>query len=201
MVPYESRANGDIMEYEVLGFPSDEPTLTLNWRQFSYAGKFEMSNTGKAVLKEAGEIVAAAAFNADRDRSTQGWIRYLTVRNDWQGKSLGPKLVGCVTETLLDREYNQITIAVNNPIAYRALYKAGFHFTGEKTGIAELILSYPGQRTLESYVDGLKRFEDRQLPESQESLLADWLAETSVPEIVDDIPLDPSDQSVHDGAR
>ena len=40
------------MEYVVLGWPSDGPTLRLDYRQFAYAGKFVMSNTGKAVAYE-----------------------------------------------------------------------------------------------------------------------------------------------------
>lgn len=200
MNPYESRVNGEMMEYVVLGMPAEGPTLTLDWQRFSYAGKFEMSSTGKAVVYDQDEIVAAAAFNEDRETQSHAWIRYLTVRSDRQGETLGSHLATSVKETLLNRGYNQVTIAVNNPRAYRALYKAGFHFTGRETGIAELVLKFPGPREPATYRDGLQRFAQRELPEEDERLLESWLEDGTPPETVNGIPMAPSTKAEDNGA-
>ncbi|MGM0371191.1 MAG: GNAT family N-acetyltransferase [Halobacteriota archaeon] len=176
------------MEYAVLGVPPDGPSLTLDWQTFAYAGKFEMTNTGKAVLREAESILAAAAFNGDREDDDQAWIRYLTVRSDRHGEGLGPRLVCNLRETLLELGYERIAIAVNNPIAYRALYRAGFGFTGQETGIAELVLTWPADRSGERYRAGLTHFTDRDLPEGQAQLLDRWIQDGSPPEPVNGIP-------------
>ena len=85
----------------MLGWPPDGPTLRLDYRRFSYAGKFVMSNTGKAVVRDPGEtsdreyddaVLAAVAFNDDRTDSSTLWLRYVTVRNDRRGEGLGPQL-------------------------------------------------------------------------------------------------------------
>ncbi|MFW5900280.1 MAG: GNAT family N-acetyltransferase [Halodesulfurarchaeum sp.] len=199
MEPYESRVNGEIMQYVVLGMPADGPTLTLDWHAFSYAGKFEMSSTGKALLCDAHRIVAAAAFNEDRETSSKAWIRYLTVRSDEQGNGYGPRLATNVTETLLEDGYERVAIAVNNPRAYQALYKAGFHFTGRETGIAELVLEHPGQREPESYRAGLRRFVERDRPVQNKQQLISWLEDGTPPETVNGIPMAPSDEASDDG--
>ncbi|WP_117595193.1 GNAT family N-acetyltransferase [Haloprofundus halophilus] len=146
------------MEYRVLGWPADGPTLRLDYRQFSYAGKFVMSNTGKAVVRVDDEtsaeeargaddgdefdrdVLAAVAFNEDRTDSGTLWIRYVTVRQDFRGDGLGPGLVAFLAERATGRGYRRLRIAVNNPFAYEALYKAGFAYTGRQTGLAELVL-------------------------------------------------------------
>jgi GNAT superfamily N-acetyltransferase len=188
------------MEYSVLGTAAEGPTVSLDWEQFSYAGKFQMGSTGKAVL-EADEILAAAAFNGDREQPERAWIRYLTVRDDRQGEGLGPRLARQVTHTLLDRGFETVSIAVNNPVAYRALYKAGFHFTGRETGIAELVLSFPGPRDPASYRAGLTVFAERELPEPHASLVEDWLQDGTPPATVDDIPLPGDGKGTSNGAR
>ena len=188
------------MEYSVLGTAADAPTVSLDWERFSYAGKFQMSSTGKAVLEE-GEVLAAAAFNADREQSDRAWIRYLTVREDRRGEGLGARLARHVTRTLLDRGFETVSIAVNNPVAYRALYKAGFHFTGQETGIAELVLSYPGPRDPATYRAGLATFGERELPEPHASLVEDWLQDGTPPSTVDDIPLPGDGKEASNGAR
>lgn len=147
-------------EIQILGWPPDGPTLRLDYRRFSYAGKFVMSNTGKAVVR-AGEsaavddetertdgdfetdVVAAVAFNEDRTDSDTLWLRYVTVRADRRGNGIGPQLVRHVRDRAVARGYDRLRIAVNNPYAYEALSRAGFEYTGERTGIAELILEYP----------------------------------------------------------
>ena len=119
------------MEVVVLGWPPDGPTLRLDYRRFSYAGKFMMSNTGKAVVREADEAT--------------------------------------------DRGYDRVRIAVNNPFAYEALYRAGFGFTGEETGLAELVLERPADRPAgrdaDAYRAGLDRFRARDLSAAETKFL------------------------------
>jgi len=174
------------MEYVLLGWPDVGPTLTLDWRSFSYAGKFVMSSTGKAVVRTgdgsgppvtedgdaAADVVAAAAFNEDRTDSSVCWIRYITVREDYRGEGIGPDLAAFVAARARDRAFDRVRIAVNNPFAYQALYRAGFHFTGEETGVAELVLDRPlgdgsdvegaaGDRSRSTYQAGLDIYRDR----------------------------------------
>ena len=169
---------------ELLGWPADGPTLRLDYRRFSYAGKFVMSNTGKAVVREGdaestGEfddsVIAAIAFNADRTDSASLWLRYVTVRKDRRGEGLGPRLCRFVVERAAERGYERVRIAVNNPFAYEALYRAGFGFTGEETGIAELVLERPtdapAERSTGRYREGLDRFRQRDLSEDERTFL------------------------------
>ncbi|WP_135365160.1 GNAT family N-acetyltransferase [Halosimplex halophilum] len=177
------------MEHVLLGWPEDGPTLTLDWRAFSYAGKFVMSNTGKAVVRTgegsgppvtddgeaAADVVAAAAFNEDRTDPGVCWIRYITVREDRRGEGIGPDLAAFVAARAADRGYERARIAVNNPFAYQALYRAGFRFTGEETGVAELVLDRPlgdgddtggpdgprGDRSRATYQAGLDVYRER----------------------------------------
>jgi len=161
------------MELEVLGWPPDGPTLDLDHREFSYAGKFVMSNTGKAVARDDGSLVAAAAFNEDRTDGSTLWIRYITTRKDRRGDGIGPRLANFAASAAEDRGYDRIRIAVNNPFAYRALYKAGFGYTGETTGIAEVILKRPDDHGAARYRAGLDEFRGREnLSESERALLA-----------------------------
>ena len=184
------------MDPVLLGWPPDGPTLRLDHRRFSYAGKFVMSNTGKAVVREgdgegggpgdphrrgdggagndggggeyADGVLAAAAFNEDRTDPSTLWLRYVTVRADRRGEGLGPRLCAFVTARAAERGYDRVRIAVNNPFAYEALYRAGFAFTGEETGLAELVLERPAggpaaDRSAATYRDGLQRYRDRDL--------------------------------------
>jgi len=165
------------MEFELLGWPSDGPTLELDWRRFSYAGKFVMSSTGKVVARDGGTVVAALAFNEDRTDPDTLWFRYVTVRDDRRGEGIGPKLLDFALGRASERAYGRVKIAVNNPFAYEACYRAGFAFTGETTGIAELVLVWttagdPGGDA-ERYRDGLDRFCDRDLSDEEEAFLAE----------------------------
>ncbi len=173
------------MERRVLGRPPDGPTLRLDHERFRYAGKFVMTNTGKAVLRDAAEatgreyddaVLAAVAFNADRTEPDTLWLRYVTVRDDRRGEGLGPRLCAFVVARAADRGYDRARIAVNNPFAYEALYRAGFAFTGRETGIAELVLERPtdgpAARPTGVYREGLNRFRDRDLPEPAAAFLA-----------------------------
>ncbi|WP_335999090.1 GNAT family N-acetyltransferase [Halorientalis halophila] len=159
------------MEYELLGWPPDGPTLRLDYRRFSYAGKFVMSATGKAVAREDDAIVAAVAFNEDRTDPDALWLRYVTVREDHRGEGIGPRVCRFATERARDRGYERVRIAVNNPFAFEALSKAGFAYTGEQTGIAELVLAWPGERTRDSYQAGLDAYRERDLSETEAEFL------------------------------
>ena len=61
------------MRFELVGWPADGPKLALDYRAFSYAGKFVMSNTGKAVAlagaNEGSPAGAGAAGAAGGDAS------------------------------------------------------------------------------------------------------------------------------------
>jgi GNAT superfamily N-acetyltransferase len=173
------------METVVLGWPSAGPTLRLDHRQFSYAGKFVMSNTGKAVIRDAelatdGEfddaVLAAVAFNADRTDPGTLWLRYVTVRRGRRGERLGPSLCRFLADRAAERGHDRLRIAVNNPFAYEALYRAGFAYTEETTGIAELVLERPAahpveNRTRERYQAGLDRYRTRELADSEVAFL------------------------------
>ncbi|WP_049984796.1 hypothetical protein [Halobellus rufus] len=192
------------MEFVVLGWPPEGPTLRLDYRRFAYAGKFVMSNTGKAVVREpetgteggdgdadadpdddyAADVVAALAFNADRTDDAVLWYRYVTVRSDAKGSERGPRLAAFVAPRAAERGYERLRIAVNNPFAYEAMYKAGFAWTGEETGVAELVLERPASRpastastaasepeTAETYRTGLDRYRARDLGDPEASFL------------------------------
>ncbi|AGB36870.1 GNAT family N-acetyltransferase [Natronococcus occultus] len=165
------------MEYELLGWPPDGPKLRLDHERFSYAGKFVMTNTGKAVARDGDDLVAAIAFNEDRTDEATLWLRYVTVAGDRRGEGIGPELVGLVRDRATERGYDRLRIAVNNPFAYEALYRAGFGYTGERTGIAELVLEYPadeardGRSRGERYRGGLAEFRERDLSTEEEAFL------------------------------
>ena len=146
------------MELEVLGWPPDGPALRLDHERFAYAGKFVMTDTGKAVGSEDDEVVAAASFSEDRTDGTVLRIRYITVAADRRGEGLGPALADFVAGKARQRGHERVKIAVNNPYAYEALYRAGFIFTGEATGLAELVLARPRTDTATGYEEGLRRF-------------------------------------------
>ncbi|MFW5918041.1 MAG: GNAT family N-acetyltransferase [Haloferacaceae archaeon] len=212
------------MEFVLLGWPEAGPTLRLDYRRFAYAGKFVMSNTGKAVVRDPNasdghsgsddpreerddtqrgrenarrgredvhqehdvdrpappnpqefddSVLAAAAFNADRTDPGVCWLRYVTVDRERRGEGLGPKLAAFVAERALDRGFRRLRIAVNNPFAYEAMYKAGFVYTGRQTGLAELVLERPGLRDRATYQCGLDEYRDRELGDPEASFLAE----------------------------
>ncbi|RDI72917.1 GNAT family N-acetyltransferase [Halopelagius longus] len=180
------------MEFALLGWPPDGPTLRLDYRRFAYAGKFVMSNTGKAVVADRTErtaplpseeyeadadVLAAVAFNEDRTDEGVLWLRYVTVRDDRKGENLGPRLCAFVVARAAERGYDRLRIAVNNPFAYEALHEAGFAWTGETTGIAELVLERPADanadRSGDRYRRGLDEFRARDLSDAEVAFLAD----------------------------
>jgi len=162
------------MEYELLGWPADGPTLDLDHRRFAYAGKFVMSDTGKAAARANGPdggVVAAVSFSPDRDDNDLLWLRYVTTRQDHRGTEVGARLARFVVDRARGR-YDRVRIAVNNPFAYHALWKAGFAYTGEESGLAELVLAVDGERSRSTYQAGLDVFRERDLSEAEESFLA-----------------------------
>jgi len=212
------------MEFALLGWPAAEPTLRLDFREFSYAGKFVMSNTGKAVARDPAEqrpdppeadadydgavpgseadpferdVVAAAAFNADRTDPGVCWIRYITTRRDRRGEGIGARLAAFVAAHAEVREFRRCRIAVNNPYAYHALYKAGFVYTGRSTGLAEVVLERPGERDSATYQCGLDTFRasagERDLTADERAFLERLEGEAAPPlveppELSDELP-------------
>jgi GNAT superfamily N-acetyltransferase len=160
------------MRFELRGDGRAGPTLDLDHRVFAYAGKFVMSGTGKSVATDQGEIVGAVAFSQDRSDASAVRLRYVTVRDDRRGEGIGPRLLR-FTAAEIGAEYERVLIAVNNPIAYQACYRAGFVFTGEETGIAEVLLVYdPARdRSREAYNAGLDAFDGRDLPATHQSVI------------------------------
>jgi GNAT superfamily N-acetyltransferase len=177
------------MEYRLLGWPADGPTLDLDHREFSYAGKFVMSSTGKLVARapatgdDRGEIVGATAFDEDRTDDSVLRIRYVTVREGRQGDGVGTTLLQRTRDAAIDRGYEAVRIAVNNPFAYEAAYRAGFGYTGEETGIAELVLRAPSPDA-DRYHEGLRAFRDRDLDlsETGRAFIAEKLTAAPPPE-------------------
>lgn len=173
------------MEFEILGRPPAGPTLDLDHEWFAYAGKFVMSSTGKSVVRDEGTVIGAIAFSGDHADPGAVRLRYVTVREDRRGDGVGPRLLRFTAERLR-ADYERVHIAVNNPIAYQACYRAGFAFTGEETGVAELLLAYQSgsDRSAGAYRDGLRTFEGRDLPPAQQALL-DRHLDAPPPSIVD----------------
>lgn len=148
------------MEFAVIGDPGDDPTLHLDHEAFAYAGKFVVSNTGKAIARDGDTVIGAVAFNEDRTDETYVWFRYVTVREDRRAEEIGPRLLDHVAEYLRG-DGKRLRIAVNNPFAYEAAYKAGFGYTGDETGLAELVLERPAEMVAARYREGMTAFEGR----------------------------------------
>jgi len=208
------------MEYAVVGEPGAGATLRLDYRAFAYAGKFVVGSPGKAVLRTADgapavpewepeetlpptvdaaafddDLFAAVSFSPDRTDADRCRLRYVTVHVARRGEGLGPRLVDRTVSHLAAAGYDRVRIAVNNPFAYAALYKCGFAYTGERTGIAELELERPaaepavdGEPTTAvtetdpdgaRYRDGLRVFleEDRDLSPREKRFVAERLGE------------------------
>lgn len=155
------------MYIEFRGSPEGGPQVDVDHTRFRYAGKFNMTTTGKALLIKDETWIAIASFNRDRTCEDRVWLRYITVRDDHQQAGIGPRFLRSITKELREHA-SSVRIAVNNPYAYQAAYKSGFVFTGEQTGIAEVILEYPEIWTLHAYEAGLTEFTNREGLSEQE---------------------------------
>jgi GNAT superfamily N-acetyltransferase len=159
-------------EHELLG---SEATLELDEDRFAYAGKFRVSG-GKAVTRERDEIVAALSFSHDRADSEAVRVRYFAVRVDRRGKGIGSELLDYVAERLLER-YDRVRISVNNPFSYVAARKAGFGWTGDETGIAEILMERPCETDVERHEEALRIFAERDLSAEEEAYVRRKLEE------------------------
>lgn len=191
------------MQYALLGWPADGPRLRLDYRRFAYAGKFVTTRTGKAAVwtdpdpvagdvpsdavpspPETGEgyadVLGAASFDPDRTEPSVLRVRYVTVREDRRGERLGARLLAFVVAAAGRRGFDSVRIAVNNPFAYEAAARAGFAWTGEETGLAELSLETPAGdaavapgRSIdaERYRAGLDAFRERVESDPEASFL------------------------------
>jgi len=166
------------MEFAVLGWPAAGPTLALEYTEFPYAGKFRMSNTGKAVARTADSetVLAAVAFDEHRTEESTICLRYVTVRSDRRGEAIAPRLVRRQIEEIRAAGYETVRIGVNNPFSYHAMFKAGFGYTGTQAGLADLILSTSADRS--RYAEGLRTFREREdLADSEREFIEDHAAE------------------------
>ncbi|MBP1921497.1 GNAT superfamily N-acetyltransferase [Halorubrum alkaliphilum] len=196
------------MEFVVVGRPDGGGTLRLDYRAFAYAGKFVIGAPGTAALYTedgspaapewtpettlpasvdpeafARDVLAAVSFSPDRTDPECCRLRYVTVHAARRGEGLGPRLITRTVAWLAAAGYERIRIAVNNPFAYEALYKCGFAYTGETTGIAELELERSAARPAdehgdaERYRSGLRTFRDRdeELSDAERRFLDDRL--------------------------
>ncbi len=197
------------MEFAIVGWPDEGVTLRLDYRAFAYAGKFVIGAPGKAVWRTPDgspavpdfdpdatvpetvdpdgfdrDVLAALSFSPDRTDPSCCRLRYVTVHRARRGEGLGPRLISRLVRRLAEREYATVRIAVNNPFAYEALYKSGFAYAGERTGIAELELSRPvdgpapTHGDAERYRAGLDRFRERDVDGSaDDEAVSAFLAE------------------------
>jgi GNAT superfamily N-acetyltransferase len=172
--PLIRRHRTESMDFVVRAWPPDGDALDLDHEQFIYGGKFNTARTAKALAHDDGEVVGAVAFNEDRAVVDALRIRYVSIREDRRAEGIGPRLLRFAADRACDHGYDRVRIAVNNPYAYQACYRAGFSFTGEETGIAELVMTFPaGDRSPERYRDGIAIFADRDLPADQAEYVAD----------------------------
>ncbi|MFB6169076.1 MAG: GNAT family N-acetyltransferase [Haloferacaceae archaeon] len=160
--------------FRVLGWPEDSPRLDLDHERFAYAGKFVTGRQGIAVARED-DVLAAVSFSPDRTDDATLRLRYVTVRTDRRGERLGPRLCAFAARRAHERGYDRVAIAVNNPFAFVACYRAGFGATGEQTGMAERVLQHPDPtgRDPGPYRAGLAAFAERDLPEAAQSFVDD----------------------------
>lgn len=158
--------------YRWLGWADSAPALELPHETFAYAGKFRLPYTGKAVAREQTEtLVGAAAFDEDRGVADALRIRYITVRESHRGQRIGPKLAALVISRAQTRGYTRVRVAVNNPAAYEAMYRAGLGYTGERRNLGELVLETEQGLTDEDYKTGLEEFAERSCPDQHRRII------------------------------
>jgi hypothetical protein len=139
------------------------------------ADRSPLQNRMALAIAEAFETVDPAIVDEARSLADEEEIR---------GENLAA-LLAFVAARAADRGFETVRIAVNNPFAYEALYRAGFAFTGEETGIAELVLAYPPPgRSRETYQAGLDLFRARG-PDADERSFLDRKGGQDPPEVID----------------
>ena len=143
------------IKFSIEGDIEGGPPIFLHGDKFSYAGKFITKDAGKILARIDEEVVGAISFNKDRNDEDIGWIRYMVVEKDHRGEGIGPELITYAIGVLREN-VGLIKVATNNIFAYRALYKSGFAYTGKTTGIAELVLEYPKNQTMQKYIEGVE---------------------------------------------
>lgn len=163
-------------EHELVGWYGDAPPLGLDHEEFAYAGKFD-GNEGKFVTRDNGAVVAALSFSPDHAHENGVRVRYFAVRKGRRGKGIGTSLLRHASDRLLEeRGYERVRISVNNPFAYESAQAAGFGWTGETSGIAELVMERPAPDD-DRYEEGLRVFAERDLSEEKESFVRERLRE------------------------
>ncbi|MEF8840780.1 MAG: GNAT family N-acetyltransferase [Haloarculaceae archaeon] len=175
----------------VLGAPTEEGrngTDTLGDALLDEADRERLARDDGAGRSLDATVLCAVAFSDDRTDPDTLWVRYVTVRTDRQGEGLGPALLAFVRDRAAERGYARVRIGVNNPFSYEAAYRAGFGWTGEETGLAELVCEWPAPdgRSAERYRGGLDRFRDpeHERSEGERSFLAER-ADADPPTVVD----------------
>ena len=182
------------MEFRLLGW--EGVAFRLDHREFTYAGKFVVPGGAAAAVEPgyrlpdpreapAEGVLAAVAFSEDRTDDTVLWLRYVTVRRDRRGEGIGARLAAFTADAAREHGYERLRIGVNNPYAYEALSKAGFGFAGRETGLAELVLEFPSERS--RYREGVERFTRRELTDEERAFVADR-RERGPPAVVDPAP-------------
>ena len=155
------------IRHEIIGW--SDATLELNADEFAYAGKFRVPS-GKAVTRDRDEVVAALSFSNDRADSDAVRVRYISVRKDRRGEGIGSSLLDFAADRLLER-YDHVRISVNNPYSYTAARKAGFVWTGDETGLAELVMERPREEDDKRHEQALRILADRDLSDEEDEFV------------------------------
>ena len=159
-----------VTKHELLG---TEAVLELDEDEFAYAGKFRVPSRKAVTRSDDGEsIVAALSFSRDRADDEAVRVRYVTVREDRRGEGVGTSLLDFAAERLLE-EHGAVRISVNNPFSYTAARKAGFGWTGEVVGLAELVMERPCSEDEDDgrHGDALRLFAERDLSEEEDEFV------------------------------
>ncbi|MDZ7688002.1 MAG: GNAT family N-acetyltransferase [Halobacteriales archaeon] len=171
----EQPTEGEVhtFENEIVGW--SDATLELDEDDFAYAGKFRVPS-GKAVTRDGDETVAVLSFSHDRADPDAVRVRYISVREDRRGEGVGSALLKYAADRLLER-HGAVRISVNNPFSYESARKAGFGWTGEESGLAELVMKRPSETDPEMHEEALRIFADRDLSEEEETYVRRKLEE------------------------
>jgi len=162
------------VQHGFVGGYSEAPPLGLDHERFAYAGKFD-GKEGKFLTRDGADLVAALSFSPDRAHENAARIRYIDVRRDRRNEGIASSLLRYAADSL-HRRYDTVRIGVNRPFAYAAAYNADFGWTGETSGIAELVMEHPAPED-DRYEEGLREFVGRDLSEDGEEFVRRRLRE------------------------